>query len=110
MQGQDSILSVLGPLSNSLSGIKLFMQAICAYKPWLRDPVARYAPWNEAAYALSEHGGGKQLCFGIMWDDRQVVPHPPVIRALEMTKSALIAAGHKGTWWKDYELLCLTVV
>lgn len=96
MEGQDSILSVLGPLSNSLSGIKLFMQAVSAYKPWLRDPLSRRAPWNEDAYALSEHGGGKQLCFGIIWHDNQLVPHPPVTRALEMTKEALIAAGHKG--------------
>ena len=31
-----------------------------------------------------------------MWDDGVVVPHPPIKRALEMTKSALEKAGHKG--------------
>ena len=51
---------------------------------------------NMAQYALAEHGGGKQLCFGIMWNDGQTVPHPPVLRALESTKAALVAAGHKG--------------
>jgi amidase len=96
MEGQDSILSVLGPLSNSLSGIKLFMQTVSSYQPWLRDPLARRTPWNAEAYALSEHGGGKELCFAVLWNDQQVLPHPPVIRALEMTKAALIAAGHKG--------------
>lgn len=79
-----------------MSGIKLFMQAVAAYKPWLKDPLARKAPWDDEAYALSEHGGGKNMCFGIVWNDGAVVPHPPVIRALEMTKLALIAAGHKG--------------
>lgn len=103
MEGQDSILSVLGPLSNSLSGIKLFMQAVSAYKPWLKDPIARRAPWNEDAYALTEHGGGQQLCFGIIWHDGQITPHPPVTRALEATKAALLAAGHKVVDWIPYK-------
>jgi amidase len=45
---------------------------------------------------LVEHGHGKNLCFGILWDDELTVPHPPVRRGLEETKQALIAAGHKG--------------
>ncbi|KAJ3548818.1 hypothetical protein NM688_g5248 [Phlebia brevispora] len=96
MEGQDSILSVLGPLSSSLSGVKIFMKSIAENRPWLRDPLARRKKWDDEEYALVEHGGGKNLCFGIIWNDGQVVPHPPVIRALEMTKAALIAAGHKG--------------
>ena len=96
MEGQDSLVSVLGPISNSLSGIKLFMQAISSYQPWLRDPLARRAPWDPEAYALSKHGRGKQLCFAVLWHDEQVMPHPPVTRALKMTKAALLAAGHQG--------------
>lgn len=98
MEGQDSVLSVLGPLSNSITGIKIFMQAVIGAKPWLKDPLARRKKWDEAEYALSEHNGGKQLCFAIMWDNRQTIPHPPVTRALEMTKAALLSAGHKGEW------------
>lgn len=101
LEGQDSILSVLGPLSNSMSGIRIFMQAVSAYRPWLKDPLARHAPWDEAQYTLAEHGGGKQLCFAIMWNDGQTIPHPPVLRALELTKRALLTAGHKG---QSYEV------
>lgn len=72
------------------------MQAVVADKPWLKDPLARRAPWSDSEYALSEHGGGKQLCFGIMWNNGHVVPHPPITRALEAVKVALLAAGHKG--------------
>ncbi len=96
MEGQDSVLSVLGPLSNSLSGIKTFMQAVISAEPWLKDSLARRKKWDNDEYALVEHGSGKQLCFAIMWNDGQVIPHPPIIRALEMTKTALLAAGHKG--------------
>ncbi|KAI0341997.1 general amidase [Trametopsis cervina] len=102
-EGQESILSVFGPLSHSLNGIKLFMQAVAASQPWLRDPLARRAPWNDDLYQLKPYGGGKQLCFGIMWDDRQVVPHPPITLALELTKAALLAAGHKVIEWKPYK-------
>jgi amidase len=80
-----------------MNGVKIFMQAVAAGKPWLKDPLARRAPWDEDLYKLTPYNGGKQLCFGILWDDRQVAPHPPITRALNITQAALIAAGHKGT-------------
>jgi amidase len=52
--------------------------------------------WDKDEYDLVDHGGGKQMCFGILWDNGEVVPHPPIIRGLEITKQALIVAGHKG--------------
>ncbi|OBZ80049.1 Acetamidase [Grifola frondosa] len=103
MEGQDSVPSVLGPISNSLSGIKAFMQAVIQQQPWLKDPLAVRKKWDEGAYALSEHGGGKQLCFAIMWNDGVVVPHPPVTRALEMTKNALLPAGHRVVDWHPFK-------
>ena len=96
MQGQDSLPSVMGPLSISLTGIKAFVRAILSRKPWMKDPLAVRKPWDEKEYELAEHGYGKKLCFGILWNDGAVVPHPPIIRGLEMTKQALIAAGHEG--------------
>lgn len=99
MYGQDSIPSVLGPLSNSLNGVKIFMQAVIGQKPWLKDPLAVRKKWDNDGYALEEHGKGKGLCFAIMWDDGIIVPHPPIIRALQMTKEALLAAGHKGLYF-----------
>ncbi|KAI0812796.1 general amidase [Irpex lacteus] len=102
-EGQESVLSVFGPLSQTLSGVKLFMQAVAAGQPWLKDPLARRAPWDDDLYRLTPYGGGKQLCFGIIWNDGQVVPHPPIIRALEITKAALVAAGHKVIDWHPYK-------
>ena len=65
--------------------------------PWDRDPLVVRKPWDERAYTLEDHGcRGGRLCFAIMWDNGIIKPSPPVSRALEMTKSALERAGHKG--------------
>jgi amidase len=96
LEGQDSLPSVLGPLSTDLDAIKLFMQAVINRKPWLKDPHSLRKHWDEDEYRLTEHGGGERLTFGILWNDGLVVPQPPIIRALDMTKKALLAAGHDG--------------
>jgi len=83
-----------------MDGVKVFMKAIVAQKPWLRDPLVVRKKWDEDEYKLIDHGGGKNMCFGILWDDGNVVPHPPVTRGLEITMKALVAAGHKVIDWK----------
>ena len=112
MIGQDTIPSVAGPLSNDLGGVKLFMKAVLGGKPWLKDPLALRKPWDEDAYRLVEHGGGKKLVFGMMWDDGNYKPTPPLFRAMELTKQALIAAGHEVVDWEplyNTELVSLAV-
>ncbi|KAG0708899.1 general amidase [Suillus ampliporus] len=95
LEGQDSVLSVFGPMTNSVGGIKVFMKAVVDAKPWLKDPLAVRKKWDEDEYNLADHGSGKDLCFAIMWDDGVVVPHPPIRRSMEITKAALQKAGHK---------------
>ncbi|KAG1747918.1 general amidase [Suillus paluster] len=92
LEGQDSVPSVFGPMTNSLSGVKVFMKAVVNAKPWLKDPLAVRKKWDEDEYNLADHGYGKDLCFGIMWDDG--------VRSLEITKAALQKAGHKVVDWK----------
>lgn len=97
LEGQDTIPSVLGPMCNSIAGLKTFMQAVIAGRPWTKDPLAIRKEWDEGAYKLKEHGDvGAKLCFAILWDDGHVKPHPPILRGLETVKKALIAAGHTG--------------
>jgi len=100
MEGQDSVPSVLGPLSNDLAGIKHFMKAVIDAKPWLKDPLVVRKRWSEEEYNLIDHGYGKNLCFAILWDDGDMVPHPPILRGLETAKKALEAAGHRVIDWK----------
>ena len=104
LEGQESVPYVLGPLSGTISGIKLFVKAVADGKPWLKDPLARFAPWNEELYKLADHDYGKKLTFGFMADNGHIVPHPPIARAMEMAKEALLAAGHEGWFYPSVSL------
>ncbi|PPR01516.1 hypothetical protein CVT24_001886 [Panaeolus cyanescens] len=100
ISGQESISSVLGPMTNSLSGLKTFVKSIVDAKPWNLDPLVIRKPWSEEEWNLCDHGGpNAKLCFAIMWDNEIVKPHPPLIRALKMAKSALEDAGHTVIDW-----------
>ncbi|KDQ31042.1 hypothetical protein PLEOSDRAFT_1092424 [Pleurotus ostreatus PC15] len=103
MEGQDSVLSVLGPISNSIVGLKAFTQSVIESQPWLKDPLALRKRWSPEEYDLIEHNNGKNLCFAILWNDGLTVPHPPIIRGLETTKKALIAAGHTVIDWVPHK-------
>jgi Asp-tRNA(Asn)/Glu-tRNA(Gln) amidotransferase A subunit family amidase len=75
--GADAIVAVIGPISTSLEGIKLFMQTVLAAKPWLSEPALIPLPWNYHAIPASQ-----PLRIGVMWHDDVVKPHPPITRAL----------------------------
>ncbi|PCH36161.1 general amidase [Wolfiporia cocos MD-104 SS10] len=105
IQGQDSVLSSLGPMANTLSGLKAFMEAIFSQEPWMKDPLVAPMPWSKARYELAEHGGGNRLCFAIMWHDGAIKPHPPVTRALTLVKDALTIAGHQVIDWQPLKHL-----
>ena len=96
LQGQDSVLSVFGPITNSISGLKAFMEAVIKAKPWLKDPLATHKKWDEDEYQLRDRDNGQKLCFAVMWDDGVCVPHPPITRALKRVHAALTKAGHNG--------------
>ncbi|GFZ51690.1 Acetamidase [Saitozyma sp. JCM 24511] len=101
---QEIVRSVLGPLTTSLDGLKLFVQSILAASPWEHDPWTPRMPWSHEAYSLRDHGGeGGKLCFAIMWDDGVVKPVAPYTRALEETKKALLAAGHEVIDWEPFK-------
>jgi amidase len=95
------VLSVLGPLCNTLDGIKTFFKAVISKQPWQKDPLVIRKRWSDEEYSLIDHGNGEKLCFAIMWDNGLIVPHPPVRRGLEITKNALLAAGHQGTHFRS---------
>ncbi|KAL1952417.1 hypothetical protein VTO73DRAFT_1566 [Trametes versicolor] len=105
MEGQESISSVLGPMTNSLEGVKLFTKAIIDARPWRKDPLAVRKEWSAREYALGDHGEGGKMCFAIMWDNGLVKPHPPLVRAMEIAKKALEAAGHTVIDWENHRHL-----
>ncbi|KAI0358840.1 general amidase [Trametes cingulata] len=104
-EGQESISSVLGPMTNSLEGVKAFTKAIIDARPWRKDPLCVRKEWSEREYALGDHGLGGKMCFAIMWDNGVIKPHPPLTRAMELVKKALEAAGHTVIDWENHRHL-----
>ncbi|GAA6055527.1 hypothetical protein JCM3770_006769 [Rhodotorula araucariae] len=96
MEGFEAVPSVLGPMTVSVDGLKIFFKAVVEAEPWRADPLALHMPWSEAAYQLKEHGEGKgPLCFGFNWHNGIAKPDPPYLRAMKTLKKALLAQGHK---------------
>ncbi|KAK0525316.1 hypothetical protein OC842_005546 [Tilletia horrida] len=118
MEGQESVASVIGPISATFEGCLAFTRAILAERPWILDPLAVAMPFNEDQFLLKqlhlkapgpaaeqqhdEHNKPK-LCFAIMWENGLYRPHPPLTRALKEAKAKLEAAGHTVIDWTNYE-------
>lgn len=82
MLSQEQIVAVLGPLSTSLEGVKLFMKTVLNAKPWLNEPSLVPIPWRDQESYLAKPSG-KRIKVAVMWHDGVVKPHPPVMRALQ---------------------------
>ncbi|KAH7346303.1 amidase [Rhexocercosporidium sp. MPI-PUGE-AT-0058] len=104
MDGQNSILSVVGPLGTSVGALKLVMKAILSQQPWLHDPLVAEIPWRDeqeqAVLDVIKSSDGRQLAFGVMADDGTVRPQPPVRRAIDIVVKTVEKLGHKVVEWK----------
>ncbi|MCJ1378120.1 hypothetical protein MMC17_001216 [Xylographa soralifera] len=101
MAGSEHIIPVIGPLSTSLEGIKIFMRTIIAAKPWLTEPSLLPIPWigNQ-----SIRTGRRPLKVAVLWNDGVVQPHPPVTRALkEVTGKLKGIDGVELVDWKPHK-------
>ena len=97
MQGQETVHAVVGPLANALPDLRLAVKLLLSAQPWLHDPKVVELPWRADAYdaVLARANTGQGLVFGLLIDDGVVGPHPPVRRAMEEVRNALVAAGHE---------------
>ena len=101
MDGQNTVLSVVGPLSHTVGGLRLAMKSLLSTKPWLHDPLVVEMPWrddqeSEIIDLIKSSAGGKgQLAIAVMENDGIVTPHPPVQRAMKIVISTLEKLGHK---------------
>lgn len=104
MAGQEQVVAVLGPLSTSIEGIKLFMKTVISAKPWLKEPSLVPIPWRDEESHLTTPAGQKKLKTGILWHDGVVKPHPPVLRALDEVASKLKSNPNvEIVDWKPYK-------
>jgi amidase len=108
MDGQNSVLSVVGPLAGNVASLRLVTKALLSQKPWLHDPMVHEMPWRseqeQEMEQLLELGtasvpADKKLAFGVIRTDGVVNPTPPVARALDMVVEALRSAGHEVLEW-----------
>lgn len=93
LAGQESVLSVNGPLARTLDSVKLWASAVINSQPWLKDVKCLPIPWRQIEPK-------KRLKIAVMWDDGIVRPTPPIRRALRETVEKLRKAGHEIVDWK----------
>ncbi|KAI8931479.1 hypothetical protein NX059_011147 [Plenodomus lindquistii] len=100
MDGQNSILSVVGPLATNAASLRLLTQAILQQQPWDIDPAIHPIPWRSSASDdITSRQQSGNLVFAVYKTDSVVTPHPPVLRAIDETVAALKAAGHEVVEW-----------
>ncbi|EOD50671.1 putative acetamidase protein [Neofusicoccum parvum UCRNP2] len=93
-KGQEAIVPVIGPLSTSLEGVKVFTKTLIDAKPWLKQVDLIPMKWRyDEEWLPKDAEGKKKLKVGVMWDDGVVKPHPPVLRAMKEVVDKLKAAG-----------------
>ena len=96
MEGQNIIVSVVGPIAHSSSDLQLMMETLLGSKPWEYDPVVIPLPWRgEEQAEVRRRARTSGLCFGVMRWDGVIKPHPPIRRAIEKTVAKLRAEGHE---------------
>lgn len=104
MDGQNSVLSVVGPLATTARSVKLMVKSLLSQSPWLHDPLVVEMPWRqeqEDEVWKTANGGSGQFTFGVIKTDGVVNPQPPVARAVEMVVKAIEKAGHKVIPWES---------
>ncbi|KAH8816091.1 amidase signature domain-containing protein [Xylogone sp. PMI_703] len=103
MDGQNSILSVVGPLATSVGALKLAVKAILSQKPWLHDPLVIELPWRDeherAIHDIAKSSGGGKLAFAVMRTDGVVQPQPPIRRAIDIVVETVKRLGHDVIDW-----------
>ncbi|PYH91073.1 amidase [Aspergillus ellipticus CBS 707.79] len=102
MDGQSTILSVVGPLARSAGDLMVLFKAVLRRAPWLTDPLVLEIPWRgdvERETRELVRGMPGRLAFGIMWDDGAVVPHPPIQRAMKIVEETVRELGHTLVKW-----------
>ncbi|QYS95360.1 Amidase [Trichoderma simmonsii] len=105
MDGQESILSVVGPMATTLRSLTFVMKALLSMQPWLHDPMVIELPWRDEQASrlqtmIEKLGSSGKLSFGVLRRDDVVLPSPPVRRAIEIVVKALENAGHEVIEWK----------
>jgi amidase len=103
MEGQETIHSVCGPICHSIADMRLFVTSILSQKPWAYDSKVVPMPWRyDEEITIKEKISARGLNLGYYLCDGNVLPHPPVIRAVQKVVNKLSEAGHTVIPWEPY--------
>lgn len=104
MEGQETVHSTVGPMAHSADDLRLFLTAVLNEQPWNFDSKVIPLPWRQdqedAVRAKIKSAG---LSIGYFNCDGTVLPHPPILRGVELVVDALEKAGHKVSPWTPYK-------
>lgn len=104
MEGQETVHSVVGPITHSVEDMRLFIKSVLAQEPWKYDSKVVPMPWRQNEEdALKSKLSSSKLTLGFYNCDGVVMPHPPILRGIETVVSTLKDAGHKVVSWKPYK-------
>lgn len=90
--GQTNIRVSCGPVCHSMADVKMFTEIINSYPAAKRDIFSIPIPWKNVKKPTGK------LAFGLLKFDGVVMPHPPLLRAMEETAIKLKAEGHEGAY------------
>jgi len=100
MDGQNTILSVVGPLATTSRSLTFITKALLSTQPWLHDPLVTEMPWrDDHAKQMQTLCDNKSLSFGIMPHDGVCDTHPPIKRAMSIITRVLSSLGHETLPW-----------
>jgi amidase len=94
MTGQESVASVNGPLTRTLTDLEHYCRTVVGSEPWTQDPKCLPIPWRNVEL-------GSKLRIAVMENDGMAMPTRPVSRALHIVSNKLKAAGHEVIEWSS---------
>lgn len=90
-RGQLNIRVSCGPVCHSIADVKLLTRVLNAYPQAQYDTTCIPIRWREIEKPT------RKLAFGLLIFDGVVMPHPPIIRAMQETAAKLKSEGHEGS-------------
>ncbi|KUJ10518.1 acetamidase [Mollisia scopiformis] len=108
MEGQETIPSVVGPMSHSPSALTLFTKIVVISQPWLTDPKCQPIPWRDEIFQSVT--SSRKLKIGIMEWDGNILPQPPIRWAMKKLETKLRAAGHEIISWRIDQKAALSIL
>ncbi|KEQ88240.1 glutamyl-tRNA amidotransferas-like protein subunit A [Aureobasidium pullulans EXF-150] len=104
MEGQETVHSVVGPITHSVPDMRLFVQSVLEQEPWKHDSKVIPMPWRQSEHdAAVKKITSDKLTLGFFNNDDVVMPHPPILRGVDKVVSTLRENGHEVIDWKPYK-------